>query len=120
VATPSGEIRREPWLLEQSPEAYTLQLFSGKEANVMAYLKRHALSDRVALYQPADGVGRLTVTYGIYPTRAEAMQAGQALGAQLPDIKPWVRPLREIQAVLSPAQGAVTPAPDPFPPQANQ
>jgi septal ring-binding cell division protein DamX len=120
VPTPPGDIRRESWLMEQSPESFTLQLFSGKEANVMDYLRRHALSDRVALYQPPDGVGRLTVTYGVYPTRAEAVQAGKALGARLPDIKPWARPLREIQAIISPVQGAVIPALAPLPPQANQ
>jgi septal ring-binding cell division protein DamX/type II secretory pathway predicted ATPase ExeA len=120
VPTPPGDIRRESWLLEQSPEVYTLQLFSGKEANVTAYLKRHSLSDQVALYQPTGGIGRLTVTYGIYSTRTEASQAAKDLATRLPDIKPWVRPLREIQAIITPAQGAVTPASAPFPPQANQ
>jgi len=115
-----GDLRREPWLLGQSAEAYTLQLFSGKEANVMAYIKRHALSDQVSLYQPPGGAGRLTVTYGIYPTRAEALQVAKELAARLPDIKPWARPLGEIQAVISSAPGAATPAPAPFPPQANQ
>lgn len=120
VSVPSGEIRREPWLREQSPEAYTLQLFSGKEANVMAYLKRHALGDQVALYSPADGAGRLTVTYGVYPDRAMALQAAQELAARLPDLKPWTRPLREIQLVISPPQGEAVSAPAPVPSQANQ
>jgi type II secretory pathway predicted ATPase ExeA/septal ring-binding cell division protein DamX len=120
VAVPSGAIRRESWLLEQSPEAYTLQLVSGKEANVMAYLERHALSDKVALYQPPDGAGRLTVTYGIYPGRAEAVQAAKDLAAQLPDLKPWARSLREIQTVISPGQGVEITAPVLLSPQNNQ
>ena len=116
----AAEVRREGWLREQSPEAYTLQLFSGKEANVMAYLRRHALGDQVALFAPADAAERLTVAYGLYPTRAAALQAGQELAARLPDLKPWARSLREIQAIISLPQSGAVAAPMPSPPQPNQ
>lgn len=112
MPAPGGGIQGEDWLLAQPPEAYTLQLFSGKDANVKAYLKRHGLQDGVALYQPrGDGEGRLTVTYGVYAGRAEATRASAELGARLPDLKPWVRPLRDIQSTISSPRGETTPAP---------
>ncbi|MCC6207983.1 MAG: AAA family ATPase [Gammaproteobacteria bacterium] len=112
MATPGGGIQGEDWLLAQPPEAYTLQLFSGKEANVKAYLTRHGLQDSVALYHPpSDGEGRLTVTYGVYADRAEGARAGAELAARLPDLKPWLRPLRDIQSTLSGARAAPAPAP---------
>lgn len=120
VPDAAAEVRREDWLREQPPEAYTLQLFSGKEANVMAYLRRHALGDQVALFAPADAAERLTVAYGLYPTRAAALQAGQELAARLPDLKPWARSLREIQAIISLPQSGAVAAPMPSPPQPNQ
>lgn len=111
VTTP-GKIRDEGWLLDQPPEAYTLQLFSGKEANVMAYLKRHGLQDQVALYHPRDDAeGRLTVVYGVYTDRAGAAQAGAELAARLPDLKPWLRPLRDIQTIISAPRPLPAPAP---------
>jgi septal ring-binding cell division protein DamX len=39
------------------------------------------------------------------------MQAAKELAAQLPDIKPWARPLREIQTLISPQVPADTPPP---------
>lgn len=112
MPAPGSGIQGEDWLLAQPPEAYTLQLFSGKDANVKAYLKRHGLQDGVALYQPrGDGEGRLTVTYGVYAGRAEATRASAELGARLPDLKPWVRPLRDIQSTISSPRGETTPAP---------
>ncbi|MCC6303231.1 MAG: AAA family ATPase [Gammaproteobacteria bacterium] len=111
VAAPGG-VPDEAWLRAQPPEAYTLQLFSGKEANVRAYLKRHGLEGRVALYPPPeDAEGRLTVTYGVYADRAEAARAGAELVTRLPDLKPWARPLRDIQALLSDPRAAPAPAP---------
>ncbi|MBK9131876.1 MAG: AAA family ATPase [Gammaproteobacteria bacterium] len=112
MPAPGGGTQGEDWLLAQPPDAYTLQLFTGKEANVKAYLKRHALQDRVALYQPrGDGEGRLTVTYGVYADRAEAARASAELGARLPDLKPWVRPLRDIQSAISGPRAVTAPAP---------
>jgi septal ring-binding cell division protein DamX len=110
VAAP-GEPRHEAWLLEQPPETYTLQLFTGQQANVLAYLKRHALTDKVAVFQPADNSERLTVVYGTYPNASQALQAGKELAAQLPDVKPWARSLREIQAVITPQTPADSPPP---------
>lgn len=109
--TAPGEIPREDWLLGQPPGLYTLQLVSGKEANVMAYIKRHGLQDKVALYQPPDGPGRLTVTYGVYTNRTEATQAAEELATRLPDLKPWIRPLSEVHAVISRSGPAAVPAP---------
>jgi general secretion pathway protein A len=110
VTIPNGP-RREAWLLEQPPETYTLQLFTGREANVLDYLKRHALMDKVALFHPADSSARPTVVYGSSPSGPQAMQAAKELAAQLPDIKPWARPLREIQTLISPQVPADTPPP---------
>lgn len=106
------EIRREPWLRGQSPDAYTLQLFAGKEANVLDYLGRHALKDKVALFQvDVGGDQRLAVAYGIYSSRSEALEAATGVAAQLPGVKPWARSLRDIQSVLSPQPGPDMPAP---------
>ncbi|MGE3481985.1 MAG: AAA family ATPase [Gammaproteobacteria bacterium] len=110
MAAPGG-IPREDWLLGQPPGSYTLQLVSGKEANVMAYIKRHGLQDKVALYQPPDGPGRLTVTYGVYANRVDAVQAAEELATQLPDLEPWIRPLSEVHAVISRGGSAAIPTP---------
>jgi type II secretory pathway predicted ATPase ExeA/septal ring-binding cell division protein DamX len=109
--TAPGDLRHESWLLEQPPETYTLQLFTGQQANVLAYLKRHALADKVAVFHPADGSERLTVVYGIYPNASQALQAGKELAVQLPDVKPWARSLREIQAIITPQAPADNPPP---------
>ena len=104
--------RREPWLLAQAPEAYTLQLLASNEARILDFIAEHGLQDGAAVFQSRAGEQPLfVVVYGVYATREEATRAmGRGVLQGLLGVTPWIRPFRDIQAVIAGLDQARSPA----------
>ncbi len=96
-------LRRESWLMAQSPQAYTVQLLASDEARILAFIAEHGLQGDAAVFQARAGERPLyALSYGVYPNRAAAEQAlgGETLRG-IRGITPWVRSLKDIQAAIA-------------------
>lgn len=97
--------RREDWLLTQAPDTWTVQLFASREERLLALIEEHGLGSGAAVFKAREGDPPLyALVWEIFPSRADASQAIEGDLARIPGIKPWVRSLGDIQAVIK-AQG---------------
>jgi len=97
-----GGVRREAWLLKQSPDSYTLQLIGvGNERAVNSFIRRHRLQENAAYYR-TDSNGRpwFPVLYGLYPSRGAAVAARAKLPQELTQQGIWPRSLASIQQAI--------------------
>jgi len=102
TAPPEHGLKKNAWLLQQSPEAYSLQLAAvGDEAAIQRYITRHGISSQ-AFYVESRRKGHawFSLLYGIYPGRAAANAALRRLPPVLRQAGAWPRPLGVVQAEL--------------------
>jgi len=99
----SDDARREDdWWLAQPSGQFAVQLLAMEERSVKAYIKRHALINKVATFQVQGGEqGLLAAALGPFATQAEARSVAQQWRQQLPGIKPWVRSVASIQQTVA-------------------
>ncbi len=95
-------IRREAWVLSQSPDDYTLQIGSvTREDDIIRFLRNNDLTDKAAYIQVViKEVTRFNALYGVYGSYADANAAIETLPAKLRKVKPWVRSFRIVQQLL--------------------
>ncbi len=107
---PASGPRDAAWLLAQSPEHFTLQLFASSEERARAFIAQHALEQEAALFQNAGGERPLfAVVFGVFPTRQAAGQAGQRPPVTaIQGVQPWIRTLSDVQTAI----GRAGPHPD--------
>jgi DamX protein len=111
---PSGLVRnihQEQWLLEQTPNDYTLQLVAGyQKTTVNNYLKRHKLPTTELAYYHSLNKGKAwhSLVYGIYPDYNSAKLAITDLPPAVRQSKPWIRRLKNIQNEINEAADAAT------------
>jgi DamX protein len=91
--------RRNEWLLQQDPEAYTWQLLGVREeASLQAFIKQHGLQDKAAYFQTVrQGRPWFALLYGVYPDRSAAIAARSKLPPSLVKKDAWLRQLRAVQ-----------------------
>ena len=96
-------IRREAWVLSQSPEHYTLQIGSvTREDDIIRFLKNNALADKAAYIQVIiKEVTRYNALYGVYENYSDANAAIESLPGHLRKAKPWVRNFRMVQQLVN-------------------
>lgn len=102
----TASLKREAWLLQQNPKAYTLQLIAGQsEKALLAYLDEHGLKEKAAFYHYRRG-GKpwFAIVYGFFPDRTQAERAIGRLPAELKKQSPWIRELSAIQEAIKAAQ----------------
>ena len=98
---------REPWLLQQQEDFFSLQLLGSRnEKSIASYVRRHQLDEQqVAYYR---GVYRgepwFVLMYGIYPSKQAALEGRAALSAQVRDTKPWPRTFKSVHRSIRAAQ----------------
>lgn len=97
-----GSIRREAWLLKQSPDAYTLQLIGvGDEQAVTGFIRRHRLQGNAAYFQTkSNGRPWFPVLYGIYPSRSAAVAARSKLPGNLTTKGVWPRSIASVHQAI--------------------
>ena len=100
VAPAALAIKREPWFLQQNPGHFTLQLMAANnEPGVIKFIEENGLTGPAAyFFSVRDGNPWYAVTYGSYPSRAEADAV--VLPASLRGIKPWVRSFGGIHSAI--------------------
>jgi TPR repeat protein len=99
-ATPQFE--REPWILHQPAESYTLQLFSNKSEQIVnQYLATQSVPQPAAYYK-SNVLGEIwySVVYGVFPTFEEARRHMTLLPSGVSRYKPWVRKYGDIQQTI--------------------
>jgi DamX protein len=88
------------WLMRQSPERYTLQLFGTSSLNRMVtYVNRQQdISEFALLTIERDGEPWYIVTYGLFSTPGAARTAAENLPSSVGRVDPWVRRVESVQA----------------------
>jgi TPR repeat protein len=95
-------IKREAWVLSQSPDHYSLQIGSvTREEKIINFLKQNGVSNDAAYIRVViKGVTRYNALYGVYENYSDATAAIEDLPPRLRKVKPWVRSFRMIQPLL--------------------
>ena len=96
------DIRREAWLLEQNPSAYTLQLIGVREENAAAgFIRSHELQGPVAYFRSQrEGRAWFSVVYGVFPDREAAVAERTKLPSALREVGVWPRSLASVQQAI--------------------
>lgn len=102
VLVADSGLRREAWLLNQNPSAYTLQLVGVQEEEaVQRFLRSNQLTGPVAYFRSLrDGSAWFSVVYGIYPDRETAVAGRARLSASLRGAGVWPRSLASVQQAI--------------------
>ena len=90
------------WLLQQDPEAYTIQIVaSPKQENLIQYANKWVANTSTAYYQKTvQGKEWFVLVQGIYPNRDQALDALQALPEKVQENQPYPQQLKNIQNLI--------------------
>lgn len=96
------EISREPWILKQPATAFTLQLLSSKDENVVTqYLADPHMPDPSAYFKSnVLGEDWYSVVYGVFTTFEEAQKHMRLLPPGITRYKPWVRKFADVHGAI--------------------
>lgn len=92
------------WVRAQAGDNYTLQLMAlAQEKAAIQFIESHRLQDKAA-YFPAKRNGQTlyTIVYGVFPTRADAIQAARKLPVKWGVSNPWARSFKGLRGEPSP------------------
>ncbi|MDJ0957656.1 MAG: SPOR domain-containing protein [Arenicellales bacterium] len=95
-------IKREPWILRQPSERYTVQASAfTSESSALSFVKDHDLDDDIAIFR-ANINGKIwyKAIYKSFKTRKDALQARDKLKLRFPRQSPWVRRFEDIHAEM--------------------
>lgn len=101
-ATTALALRDADWVMSQRPEAYTVQIASGLNGEVLAQLLQRNLREGVAacVHERPGTRQAYSAIVGVYPDRVSAERASAALPAALRANGPWVRRYSALQQAL--------------------
>lgn len=102
TANSENGLKREDWVLQQSPDSYTLQLSSVlAEKDILKFIHSNHLESEAAYIKViVNDTTRYTAIYGVYSTYIEAQNAIKQLPENLQRDKPWVRNFGILQKML--------------------
>ena len=102
---PTDPARAAGWIWSQDPGHFTLQLLGARrEASVRQFVREHGLEGRATWFHTRqNGRDWYAVIYGVYPDRAAALAARNALPETLRRQSPWARSFASIHAELEAA-----------------
>ncbi len=103
---PQGIAYREPWLLEQNPQYFTIQVSGlGDEKHVISYIKKHNLVNNAAYFKTnREGKQWFSLLHGSYEDKQSAIEASEKLSSSLGIKHPWVRSYKSVQTSIRNAQ----------------
>lgn len=98
--------RREPWLLQQDPQHFTLQIIgSSSRDGIERYIKQHQLEDSSAYFQSRHRDKTwYALLYGNYSSRSAATDAAQRLRQELGLDDIWIRRFNDVHAAIMEGQ----------------
>lgn len=91
--------RKEPWILDQNSNHYTLQIVAGESLKTIEeFIANHKLFSDIAFYRSVRG-GKpwYGLIYGTYPGKNAATSAINQLPKKIQSLKPWVRSIDSIK-----------------------
>ena len=94
-----NSIKREPWILQQSEQLYTVQVSAfNNEITAIDFITNNKLQNDVALFRVNAG-GKIwyKAIYKSFTTRKDAVVAKQKLARRIPGQAPWLRRFSDIQ-----------------------
>lgn len=99
------QIRREPWLLSQDSDLFTIQIIGvSSEKSMLDFINRNQLlkQNEIAYYESKfNGRPWFQALYGLYPSKAAARQAADELPENIRWAGPWIRKLSEVQQAIA-------------------
>ena len=97
-----AKLHAPSWLLEQSAEAYTVQIVaSPSEQNLTAFNDKHFKNQQTAYYKKqSDDKQWYVLVYGIYATREEAIAVIENMPEPIKKNKPYPLQLKFIQELI--------------------
>lgn len=101
--TDKSGIKREPWILQQSHQLYTIQLSAfNNETSAIDFITDNSLQRDVALFRANSG-GKVwyKAIYRTFTKRKDAVQAKQELSRRIPEQAPWLRRFSDIQQEIN-------------------
>ncbi len=103
AASPTTRIHRERWIMAQKASDYTLQIIgSTNEPALRGFVRRQELEGDLAIFRTLrDGKPWYTLIMGRFPDKDQAEKAASGLRGHFPEIRPWVRPMADIQRIVS-------------------
>ena len=102
VDSTASSIKREPWILRQSGERYTVQASAfTSESSALSFVKDHDLNEDIAIFRAnINGKVWYKAIYKSFNTRKDALQARDELKLRFPRQSPWVRKFEDIHAEM--------------------
>lgn len=99
----SGDIKTTDWVMQQDPNAYTIQIGSGStEDGIIRFLKQGNFSQVTAYVKVfVKEAYRYSALYGSFASYAEAQNAIAGLPQDIQATKPWVRKFKTVQALVT-------------------
>jgi type II secretory pathway predicted ATPase ExeA len=96
----------ERWLAEEQGDVFSIQLLGSNDTQMLrSYLEtlsNHIEKDKIFVYRTvANQAPSMTVLYGAFPARAEAMKSLEALPAALKANRPYIRTVQGVRAELA-------------------
>ena len=90
------------WLLEQKPDAYTIQIIASfSQKNLLAFAKKNFADKQTAYYQKSRQDKQwFVLVYSIFPTHKEALSAIDTLHTDLKKNRPYPLQIKKIQEVI--------------------
>lgn len=101
-AGPASRGRDAAWLLRQPVDAFTLQLLTvSSQERAVAFVNAQQYPEQFAVYRlRRDGRALFVVVYGLFDSRDEAQAIAVNLPESISKIRPWARPLAQIQDAI--------------------
>ncbi len=99
----AARIHHERWIMAQRASDYTLQIIgAGNEPALRGFVRRQEFKGDLAIFQTRrEGKPWYTLIMGRFPDRDRAEAAAKQLLDHFPEIKPWVRPMADVQRLVS-------------------
>ena len=103
---PDGIAYREPWLLKQNPQYFTIQVSGvSSEDHVISYIREHNLVNKAAYYKTdREGKEWFSLLHGSYEDKQAAIEASEKLSSSLGVKRPWIRSYQSVQTSIRNAQ----------------
>ncbi len=97
-----GEQYSSDWILNQDPNAYTIQIVaSPSKENLLAFIAKNALTNNTAYYQKfSSDKDWYVLVHGIYPSRDEALEGIQQLSDSLKKNSPYPIQIKFLQEII--------------------
>jgi len=98
-----GKYLDEAWIKTQNKTQWTIQILAFEElAKVKAFIDQHTLNRNAAYFTERTDNGILyKLIYGSYSSKEQADSARNRLSENLKEYGPWLRPIKDVQALLN-------------------